>query len=91
MQLEAFQTLGGKTYSIDNLAVVVVNDRFGNPLMVACELSPGMYEIAKVGDPDFEKALQVLGINKTVVVTDIQPPPPRRGDRQVMGPNSYGT
>lgn len=86
MQLKAVQTLGGDTIVKDDLTLVVISDRHGNPLAVACELSPGMYEVSKVGDPDFAAALKMLGVDKTVVVTTVQAPAPRRGDRLLLGP-----
>ncbi len=91
MLLEAFQRLGGKTFS-EEVAAVVVRDRLGNPLIVACELSPNMYDVAKVGDPDFDAVLQALGIDKTVIVTDLTSPPPQRGDRCLLAPGgTHGT
>lgn len=86
MLLEAYQKLGGETFKLDDLAVVIVKDRFDNPLLVACELAPGHYEVSKVGDPEFDTVLKTLGFDKTVIVTSLGGPPPNPRDRQLLKP-----
>ncbi len=54
---------------------VVVEDRYGNPLVAAVEYDDGTYFYGKLGDADFEPLLRMMGINKTVVITDLQTKP----------------
>lgn len=54
---------------------VVVQDDHGNPLMIALEDSPGTHICATAGDPDFPGLMKSLGIDRTLIVT--QPDPPK--------------
>lgn len=80
MRLEAFQRLGGDTV-VEDIATCIVRDAHGNPLIVACELTPGFYEVSKLGDPDFEIVLRTLGVNKTAIVKTVSGPRPKSGER----------
>ncbi len=85
MRLKAIQQLGGDVVD-GEFAYVYVEDKFGNPLMVACELADGMYDVSHVGDPDFQSVLRSLGVDKTVVVDTVRGPEPRPIDRQLLSP-----
>ncbi len=54
---------------------VVVEDDFGNPLVMAVELEAHSYVFAKLGDAEFDPLLRQLGINKTVVINEVQSKP----------------
>lgn len=52
---------------------VLVADRFGNPLMVAVETSPDIIYVKHVREKGFKEMLQILGIDRTVIVADLEP------------------
>ena len=54
--------------------VIYAHDQI-TPLAVVVELTAGQYFVAKAGDPDFDKALENLGVSRSVVVTDYTPTP----------------
>jgi len=54
---------------------IVVEDKEGNPIMVALEYAPEMIVASHAGDNDFNTLLANLGINKVVVCTDVQEKP----------------
>lgn len=53
---------------------VIIEDHLGNPISVAMQLDDQII-YADVGAPDFYAMLKALGVDKTVVVNEIQPKP----------------
>ena len=53
---------------------VILEDDAGNPIFVALQLDDQIV-YAEAGEPDFHAMLKALGVDKTVVVTEIQPKP----------------
>jgi len=52
---------------------VVIYDCYDNPIMICMEYDPqGGYLYSTADDPQFNNYLRQLGIDKTVVVSDIQ-------------------
>lgn len=49
----------------------VVEDDYGNPLLVAVQYDDGTYMYSKLGDDDFHSLLRTLGIQKTVVIKEV--------------------
>ena len=45
------------------------------PLVVAVEWRPGEFFVSKAGDADFVQTLRNLGIDRSVVVEQVQPSP----------------
>lgn len=86
MQLKAYTRLGGETIVSDDVTYVYVEDQQGNPLIIACELADGMYDVSKVGDSDFEDVLRALGVAKTVVVGTVGGPPAGPRDKPLALP-----
>ena len=71
--------------------LVVVNDHLGNPLVVVQEVSPGVSIVVPANDPDFNRVLSGLGLDKVVVcnkllVSSSLP----AGAELVAGPGSTG-
>lgn len=60
---------------IANSRLTIVYDDFDNPLMLAVEYKPGAIIASKLGDPDFHTLLQQLGLDRTVVLQNIQQQP----------------
>lgn len=54
---------------------VIVEDRFGNPLMVATETQPGVQLICTIKDPEFHAVLKQLGFDRVVVVNTVADEP----------------
>ena len=53
---------------------VIIEDDMGNPIFVAVQMTEAI-TCANVGDPNFQTVLQMLGVNKTVTVTEFKPKP----------------
>ena len=53
---------------------VIIEDRAGNPIFVALQLDDQII-YAEAGEPDFYAMLKALGVDKTVVVNELQPKP----------------
>ena len=53
----------------------LLRDNFGNPFCVIIESGPGKYWVKHLGDKDFFKALELLGVQDTVVVDRYQDNP----------------
>lgn len=51
---------------------VVVYDALDNPVSVTVEVENGVIITSHAGDPDFNRILRELGIDKTVIVQEIQ-------------------
>lgn len=60
---------------------VVVYDHLGNPMMVALEHlcspnAPPVYIYSTAEHDDFNHILHAMGINKTIIVSQLDTPPP---------------
>lgn len=71
MHIEIFDDIG-RPRKIKASRVVVFDD-FNNPVAVAVKHCTGSMYTGHVGDKEFFNYLQVLGIDKTLVVTEINP------------------
>jgi hypothetical protein len=56
---------------------IVVEDDFGNPLIVAIQDASGGSVITHCKEPNFNQILKGLGIDKTVLVEDIKTDKPK--------------
>ncbi len=70
---------------------VVIRQDNGTPVCVAMEIGEHRSQtIAKVGDPDFPKALRDAGIFEDVVCDRLELPGPPPGAKLVAGPYPKG-
>lgn len=53
---------------------VILEDNLGNPIFVALQLDDQII-YAEAGAPEFYAMLKALGVDKTVVVNEVQPKP----------------
>jgi hypothetical protein len=82
--------IGGSQHILDDINLVVVEDTFGNPLVVIIETQPGVQSVILADDPDFNRILKGLGIDKTVIsssIDSIEDIPD--GAKLVQGPADY--
>jgi hypothetical protein len=63
--------------------MVVVEDEFGNPLVVVLQTSPRMTTILSCRDADFNTMLRQLGLDRIVVDSPLQLPGPPQGARKL--------
>ena len=56
---------------VTDASTVVVYDQYDNPITVVVEVRPGVYTYAAANDPDFNRILSGLGIDKVVVNTEL--------------------
>ena len=61
----------GKPLKVKTTRVVVYDEATGNPLSLIVEFHPGAYYTSQVGDKDFNSLLESLGVNKTVLVDEV--------------------
>lgn len=54
---------------------VVLRNSFGDPVFVCVEYATNTFLSAKAGDPEFDRILQNLGIQNTLVVETLHPKP----------------
>lgn len=69
MYLEAHDCLGNPV-TMDATRVVVYNDN-GDPISFSVKLDQDMYFSSRIGDPEFNGMLQLLGLDKLVFVKTI--------------------
>ena len=75
MQLKAYRYIGDPNPIVaDDLSVVIVEGPEGSPAMVACQIGedPHNISLSKLGDSDFSRACTSLGIDRTVIVEDLE-------------------
>ncbi len=71
---------------IMDATLVLVEMEDGTPVMVCGEYGPdGAVRASHAGDDDFNKTLNSLGINRTVICDTIVLPPPPPGARLLKG------
>lgn len=70
MRLKAYERLGGEPI-VRDVSVVVIEDDAGQPIGVACNIGNGMTTVSHAGDPEFNRILHTLGINRTVITDTI--------------------
>lgn len=62
----------GQVRVFEEAELIIVEDSHGNPVMVGCLAGPAdSFVCSTVSDPDFNSILRQLGINKTVLVTNV--------------------
>lgn len=71
MRLKAYTRLGDPNPIVADVTVVVVEDAEGVPIAVACEIADGAIEACTAKDPEFNRTLRVLGIDKLVIAESI--------------------
>ena len=71
MRVKAYRRLGDPKPIVADVAVVVVEDANGVPIAVSCEIAGGAIASVTASDADFNRTLQVLGIDKLVIADSI--------------------
>jgi len=56
-----------------NATTVIVYDVYENPIVVVAEVQPDIHTVVSADDPDFNRILAGLGINKVVIDTPLIP------------------
>jgi len=54
-----------------DIHVLLLEDENGTPLFVACEYEPGAHVLCTAQDPDFNRVLRNLGIDKITICDHI--------------------
>lgn len=67
INVHCVKQLGQGTATVTDNTVVIVEDDFGNPLVVVVQVQPRVYTVVSADDPDFNRVLEGLGIDKIVV------------------------
>lgn len=67
MKVKLLQRVGGEVKELE-CTVLIVEDMYGNPVQVACEISPGYIELEDIRrQSKFNALLANLGLAQTVI------------------------
>lgn len=84
--IQIIRRVGEPPLTLDAAQFVAYQDN-GTPIAVGAEYGPaGTQAVSMVGQKDFERTLGVLGINTTVVVTELKLPRPQPGAQLITAP-----
>lgn len=91
LNVHCVRALGQGTATVTDNTIVVVEDDFGNPLVVVVQVQPRVYTIVNADDPDFNKVLEGLGIDKVVVNDQVNfnIPLPGKDVKLLRGPQGF--
>lgn len=88
MKVKLLPKIGGRPVVMDVSQFIVCQDN-GTPIMVGAEYgTDNSQAVSMVGQPDFQRMLQLLGVHTTVVVDTLQMPAPQPGARLIADPNN---
>ena len=88
MIVEVITDIGGTAPLRLACSQVVIRREDGTPVVLAAKFGPDRAIAASIaGDEDFNRLLQALGINTTVIADRLELPKPPPGARLVAGPN----
>lgn len=87
MRIKIIEKLGGGVREIEGV-VAIVEDVHGNPIQIACELQPGVYDLANIKQDgrQFNNMLRALGIDKVVVAEKLAADSPPDGSKLLYNP-----
>jgi hypothetical protein len=66
MRIEVHNNLGNP--QLIDCTRVLVRDAVGNPVCIILEHTPGHIFTSTVGEPEFDRALRLMGVEDTVLV-----------------------
>lgn len=91
LKVKCIRTLGKEALIADDASVVIVEDDFGNPIAVVARIQPLVYTIATADDPEFNRILEGLGIDKLVIneKIDFNMPLPSGNVKLLRGPKGF--
>lgn len=91
LKVTCIRQLGKDSVVVDNNGVVIIEDNFGNPIVVVVQIQPGVYTVVNSSDEDFNRVLQGLGIDKIVVNEKLQMdmPLPSGDVKLIRGPTGF--
>jgi len=82
--------IGGSQHVLDDINLVIVEDTLGNPIVVVIETQTGVQSVILADDPDFNRILNGLGIDKVVISEKITSPDGAPdGAKLLQGPSNY--
>jgi hypothetical protein len=92
LNVHCVRALGKGTAIVTDNTLVVIEDDFGNPIVVVVQVQPRVYTVIKADEPDFNKVLGGLGIDKIVVndQIDFNIPLPGNDVKLLRGPKGFG-
>ena len=93
LKVRCARRLGRDAVTVDDNGVVIVEDEFGNPLVVVAYIQPQVCTIVTADDPDFNRVLQGLGIDKLVINEPVSfsMPLPKGNVKLLRGPAGFST
>jgi hypothetical protein len=88
LTVNCVKRIGLETIAVDNVSMAIVEDSFGNPLVVVVQIQndPPAYTVVQADDPDFNRVLAGLGIDKVVAINRIQLDKPAATATLLTGP-----
>lgn len=91
LNVHCIKQLGQGTATVKDTTLVIVEDEFGNPIVVVVQVQPRVYTVVNADDPDFNRVLEGLGIDKIVVndQVDFTLPLPDGQVKLLRGPKGF--
>lgn len=84
LKVRCTRKLGKDAVVVDDNSVVIVEDELGNPVVVVVYVQPRIYTVVTPDDPDFNRILEGLGVNKVVVNNPLILPIPPEGEFKLL-------
>jgi len=72
MKVISYDSLGTEPRRV-NATTVIIYDVYENPIVVVVEIQPDVHTVVAADDPDFNRILAGLGIDKVVIDTPLIP------------------
>jgi hypothetical protein len=90
LKVKCIGRVGQGSTVVDNNGVVIVEDEYGNPIVVVVYIQAKTYTVVTADDPDFNRILQGLGIDKIVVNEPMEVNfPPTQDLKLIRGPAGF--
>ena len=91
LNVHCIKQLGHGTATVTDNTIVIIEDEFGNPIVVVVQVQPRVYTVVNADDPDFNRVLEGLGIDKIVVSdkVDFTMPLPDGQVKLLRGPKGF--
>jgi hypothetical protein len=91
LNAKCIRSLGSDPVHVENCVLVIIEDSYGNPIAVVAEVQPDITTVVTADDPDFNRILNGLGINKIVVANqiDLDHEPMGDGAKLLSGPAGF--
>lgn len=86
LTVKCARKLGQEPTVIKDASVVIVEDEFENPVAVIVHIQQGVCTVVTPDDPDFNRILSGLGVDKLVINEQLALKQEQQGSKLISGP-----